>query len=84
LYPEPDRFNPNRFLERQFSAYEYFPFGGSDRRCIGAAFALFEIKLVLATILSQQDLTLVDQASVKPIRRGVTIAPKGAIHFVAQ
>lgn len=84
LYPEPDRFNPNRFLERQFSAYEYFPFGGSDRRCIGAAFALFEMKLVLATILSQYDLTLVEQAPVKPIRRGVTIAPKGAIHFVIQ
>jgi len=84
LYPEPDRFNPNRFLERQFSAYEYFPFGGSDRRCIGAAFALFEMKLVLATILSQHDLTLVAQAPVEPIRRGVTIAPKGAIHFVAQ
>lgn len=84
LYSEPDRFDPDRFLTRQYSAYEYFPFGGSNRRCIGAAFALFEMKLVLATMLLQHDLTLVNDAPVQPIRRGVTIAPKGEIQFVAQ
>lgn len=84
LYPDPNRFNPDRFLERQFSAYEYFPFGGSDRRCIGAAFALFEMKLVLATILTQHHLQLMNPVAIAPIRRGVTIAPRGAIHFVTQ
>lgn len=48
IYPEPKRFKPERFLERQFSPYEYLPFGGGNRRCIGMAFALFEMKLVLA------------------------------------
>lgn len=75
LYPEPNQFRPERFLERQFSPYEYLPFGGSNRRCIGAAFALFEMKLVLATILRQYELELDEPNPVKPVRRGVTIAP---------
>lgn len=79
LYPEPKRFRPERFLERQFSPYEFFPFGGSNRRCIGAAFALFEMKLALVAILRRYDLALAQKRQVLPVRRGVTIAPKGGI-----
>lgn len=75
LYPNPKQFRPERFLERQFSPYEYFPFGGGNRRCIGAAFALFEMKLVLATILSRWQLQLTSNHPIKPVRRGVTMAP---------
>ncbi len=75
IYPEPKRFKPLRFLERQFSPYEYYPFGGSNRRCIGAAFALLEMKLVLFTILSRYELKLVGDRQIKPTRRGVTVAP---------
>lgn len=82
LYPEPLAFRPNRFLERQYSPYEYFPFGGSNRRCIGAAFALFEMKLALATILSHHQLELAETEPVVPIRRGVTVAPKGGVRLV--
>ncbi len=82
LYPEPEQFKPARFLERQFSPYEYFPFGGSNRRCIGAAFALYEMKLVLATILSRYQLELREQKPVMPTRRGLTIAPKGGVKMV--
>lgn len=81
LYPEPKQFKPNRFLERQFSPYEYFPFGGSNRRCIGAAFALFEMKLVLATMLQQYTLALAETRPVRPVRRGVTLAPQGGIRM---
>jgi unspecific monooxygenase len=77
LYPEPEKFKPERFLERQYSQYEYLPFGGGNRICIGMAFAMFEMKLVLATVLSQLDLELVDNIPVKPMRRGVTLAPSG-------
>lgn len=81
IYPEPKRFKPERFLERQFSPYEYLPFGGSHRRCIGAAFALLEMKLVLFTILSQYELKLVGRA-VKPTRRGLTVAPPANMQMV--
>jgi cytochrome P450 len=75
IYPEPHKFRPERFLERQFSPYEFFPFGGGSRRCLGNIFAQFEMKLVLATILTKFKLTLVNNSPIKPVRRGLTIAP---------
>lgn len=75
LYPEPKQFKPERFLERQYSPYEYLPFGGGSRRCIGIAFALFEMKVVLAKILSSLELELADNRPVKPVRRGLVSAP---------
>ena len=74
IYPEPLRFNPERFLERKFSAYEYLPFGGGSRRCLGMAFAQFEMKVVLATIFSRLELALADDRPVRPVRRGLTSA----------
>jgi cytochrome P450 len=75
LFPQPKQFKPERFLERQFANYEYFPFGGSTRVCIGMALAMFEMKLVLATILSRYDLALAQPRPPKPQRRGLTLAP---------
>lgn len=83
IYPEPKRFKPERFLERQFSPYEYFPFGGSNRRCIGMAFAQMEMKLVLATILSRFELAVVARRPVKPVRRGLTVAAPASLQMVA-
>ncbi|OUL19622.1 cytochrome P450 [Nostoc sp. RF31YmG] len=82
LYPEPKQFKPERFLERQFSAYEFIPFGGGSRRCIGEALAQFEMKLVLAKILSGYDLALVDNQPEQPKRRGVTLAPANGVKMV--
>jgi cytochrome P450 len=83
IYPEPKRFKPERFLERQYSPYEYFPFGGSNRRCIGAALAQLEMKLVLATIMSRFQLGLTSNRPVKPVRRGLTLAPPAGMQMVA-
>jgi cytochrome P450 len=75
VYPDPKQFRPERFLERQFSPYEYLPFGGGDRRCIGSAFALFEMKLVLFDLWSNLEMAVVNAQPIRPIRRGLTVAP---------
>jgi len=75
IYPEPNLFRPERFLEKQFSPYEYLPFGGGARRCIGLAFAQLEMKLAIAQILSNYDLELMNTKDVKPKRRGLVTGP---------
>jgi unspecific monooxygenase len=83
LYPQAKQFKPERFLERQYSQYEYLPFGGGNRSCIGMAFALFEMKLVLANILSRFDCAIANNCSVQPVRRGLTLAPSDGKWLVA-
>ncbi|MCC5639946.1 cytochrome P450 [Nostoc sp. CHAB 5844] len=82
LYPEPKQFKPERFLKRQFSPYEFIPFGAGARRCLGEALAVFEMKLVLATILSKYQLALADNQPEVPRRRGVTLAPARGVKMV--
>lgn len=81
LYPNAQQFEPKRFLERQYSISEYFPFGGGSRRCLGYALAQLEMKLVLATILSNYQLTLAENRPVKLQRRGFTLAPTGGVRM---
>ncbi|MGD1717760.1 cytochrome P450 [Dapis sp. BLCC M172] len=82
LYPEPKKFKPERFLERQFSPYEYLPFGGGQRRCIGTALANFEMRLVLATLLSNFEMELADNQPVKPQRRGFTLGTSTGVKML--
>ncbi|WP_375500539.1 cytochrome P450 [uncultured Nostoc sp.] len=82
LYPQPKEFQPERFLERQFSPYEFLPFGGGVRRCIGEALAIFQMKLVLATILSRYQLELVNRRRERPQRRGFTLAPASGVKML--
>ncbi|HHP7231194.1 MAG TPA: cytochrome P450 [Xenococcaceae cyanobacterium] len=82
LYPEPKQFKPERFLERQYSIYEFLPFGGGNRRCIGYALALLEMKLVLAKILTGWDLSLISDRPILPKRRGATIAPDNGVPLI--
>jgi cytochrome P450 len=85
IYPEPRKFRPERFIERIFSPYEYLPFGGGNRRCIGATFAPFEMKLVIATILREHSFALTSFRSIKPKRRGISVAPPNHLQmFVAE
>lgn len=83
VFPQPNLFKPERFLERQFSAYEYLPFGGGNRRCIGLAFAQYEMKIALATILSQFQVSLVKKRPMRPVRRGLTLAAPAGMQMVA-
>ncbi|MGH8000432.1 MAG: cytochrome P450 [Brasilonema sp.] len=82
LYPQSEQFKPERFLERQFSPYEFMPFGGGARRCIGEALAIFEMKLVLGTIISHYQLALTTNQPEQPQRRGVTLAPSGKVKII--
>jgi cytochrome P450 len=75
-FPEPEKFRPERFLHGQPSPWEYLPFGGGVRRCIGASLALFEMKIVLGSILAHYDVAPL-QRELRTVRRFVTIAPEG-------
>ncbi|MEH2108478.1 cytochrome P450 [Nostoc sp.] len=82
LYPQSKQFKPERFLERQFTPAEYLPFGGGNRRCIGMAFALFEMKVVLATVLSHWQMELADSKPVQPARKGALLGPGGGVQMI--
>lgn len=79
LYPQPKQFQPERFLERQYSPYEFLPFGGGARSCIGAALAVFEMKLILATIVSRYQLELVNKQPEQPKFEGLVCYPASGV-----
>lgn len=79
IHPQPHRFRPERFLERSFSPFEYAPFGGGGRRCIGAAFAQMEAKVVLATWLSMGRYLPTGPAQPSTERRNITLGPRGGV-----
>ena len=75
VYPEPSCFKPERFLCRQFSPYEFLPFGGGQCRCLGASLTQYEMKLVLAAILLKFELELINPKPIKPSRHGIVMIP---------
>ena len=77
LYPEPHAFRPERFLEGEAETYSWIPFGGGTRRCIGAAFAQFEMRVALETILRACELRPGSAHPERAIRRNVTLSPAG-------
>jgi unspecific monooxygenase len=84
LYPQAKQFKPERFVERQFTPYEFLPFGGGNRACIGMAFAQFEMKLVLVTVLSRWQLELADSKPVEPVRKGALLGPAQGVRMVVR
>jgi cytochrome P450 family 110 len=80
LYPDSKQFKPERFLERQYTPNEFLPFGGGNRRCIGMAFALFEMKMVLATVLSNWEIAVTEP--VQPVRKGSFLGASKGVPMV--
>jgi cytochrome P450 len=76
-YPEPEVFKPERFLDAKIDPNAWLPFGGGVRRCLGMAFALYEMKIVLAQTLLQARLKLASDRLPKVVRRAITLAPQG-------
>jgi cytochrome P450 family 110 len=75
LYPEPHEFRPERFVGKRPDPYEWTPFGGGVRRCLGMAFALYEMKIVLARLLATTELELAEPGPTRAVTRGFFIAP---------
>jgi cytochrome P450 len=82
FWKEPARFIPERFLGHKPDPYAWFPFGGGVRRCLGMAFALYETKAVLATILSGAKLRLAQRPPLKVVLRAFAFAPEGGTRVV--
>jgi cytochrome P450 family 135 len=76
VYPEPFAFKPERFLEEAPDTYAWIPFGGGIRRCIGAAFAEFEMRIVLREVFERCGLRKASPAPEKIGRRNITLSPK--------
>ena len=74
LYPEPEAFRPERFLEQPPDGYAYIPFGGGAHRCLGAALATLELELFIETLVERADLAP-DGPPARAVRRSVTLAP---------
>lgn len=79
LYPEPERFHPERFLDHRFTPSQFLPFGGGARRCIGAALAMLELKLVLGTLIQGPPLRLTGAPGIRATVRNTTVGPRGGV-----
>jgi cytochrome P450 len=82
LYPDPDAFRPERFQDGGADTYTWIPFGGGVRRCLGASFATFEMKVILRGVLERCDLGPPDGKPERPVRRFVTYPPNRGARVV--
>lgn len=78
LWPAPHRFDPDRFLDRDFDRFAYLPFGDGPRVCIGASFALQEATIILATLLARFRFTAIAGRDPKPVLI-LTLRPEGGV-----
>jgi cytochrome P450 len=84
IYEAPDEFRPERFIGEQPPPYAYIPFGGGVRRCLGAGFALAEMRAVMSTVFERVEL---EPAAARPeriVRRAFTLSPRDGARVVVK
>src|SRR2546423_8697078 len=82
-YPEPRDFRPERFLgDDAPDTYTWIPFGGGTRRCLGASFAMFEMRSVIRRVVERAALEPVARKPEKVLRRGITMVPKNGVQVM--
>jgi cytochrome P450 len=83
VWADPLCFRPERFFTARPGPYEFLPFGGGVRRCVGASFAICEMKVVLAEVLSRLRLSMQPGSGGRISHRNITFAPRGGVKVVA-
>jgi cytochrome P450 len=86
IYPQPNAFRPERFLESEGGkapgTYTWLPFGGGRRRCLGASFAMLEMKIVLREVIRHNLLVAVGETPERARRRSITISPSRGCELI--
>jgi cytochrome P450 len=83
-YSDPLRFRPERFLDTRADSFAWLPFGGGIRRCLGAAFATFEMRAVVPEVIRGVRLRPADRRPAPMRRRGITLVPGGGTRVIAE
>jgi cytochrome P450 family 135 len=83
IYPQPERFRPERFIERPAGTYTWIPFGGGVRRCLGGAFAEFEMAVVLRELVTRRKLRPLREKPEHPVRSTITNVPNRGAEVLA-
>lgn len=78
LFPEPHLYNPSRFLGRRISPFEYFPFGGGSRSCVGKPFAALQLRVILMRVIQRAELAL-DGAVAHEVGQGILVGPADGV-----
>jgi unspecific monooxygenase len=81
LYPDSEAFRPERFLERKFAPYEFLPYGGGARICVGEMLAKYEFAVAVSAILGRWQIETTDAPPMRPVRHGTLLAPPDSLQL---
>jgi cytochrome P450 len=81
VYPHATEFDPRRFRTFKPAPWEFLPFGGGLRKCVGAAFAIYEMKMMLAALLPRVEMHLA-RTDVRVARRSITLTPSNGLPVI--